>query len=105
MNFGSLKKMLANVALAATFMLVLAGPSEAQIGRCGTRKAIVVVLSKQFGEKRHALGLVTNQLLMELFVSPKRTWTLLASSPKGTSCIVATGESWDKIDHPKGPEA
>jgi len=73
MTLTSLKKMFANVALAATFMVVLAGPSAAEVGRCGTRKAIVAVLSKQFGEKRHALGLVTNQLLMELFVSQERT--------------------------------
>lgn len=105
MILSSLKKMFANVALAAALLVVLAGPSAAQAGRCGTRKAIVAVLAKQFSEKRHALGLVTNQLLMELFVSQKRTWTLLASSPNGTSCIVASGQSWDKINHPKGPQA
>jgi hypothetical protein len=67
---------------------------------CGPREALVAALTDHFDEKQESVGLSGNGLLTELFTSTSGSWTILLSSPQGSSCIIATGDSWQRTGEP-----
>ena len=78
-----------------TFFLTLSFTSLAHAsGKCGPRPDIVKQLDSTFKEKLHSRGLISDQLLMEVFVSSKGSWSVLFTSPKGRACVMATGKMW-----------
>ena len=42
-----------------------------------------------------ATGLVDENAMMEIFVSPSGTWTILATGTDGVSCVLAVGEGFE----------
>jgi hypothetical protein len=60
---------------------------------CAERATIVAKLVG-YREEPEAIGLNNDGTLLEVFVSPQGTWTVLVSSPQGQSCIAAVGEAW-----------
>ncbi len=82
------------IALVA-FVLVSASSVLAQ-SYCAPRSELVEQLGEQYSEVPVAHGLMNaNDRLIELFASPGgKTWTLLASSPGGVSCVVTSGYGW-----------
>jgi hypothetical protein len=64
---------------------------------CVDRKAVVHVLRSGFGETLAARGLSNGGVLVELFLSPGRTWTLLATLPNTRSCLIAEGIAWETV--------
>jgi hypothetical protein len=73
-----------------------AAPSLAQTA-CGDRTKFIDTLDKKYDEKPNAFGIAGQKNLVELFVSKAGTWTMLLTSPRGTSCIIATGQSWEQF--------
>ena len=43
------------------------------------------------------MGLVSNSGVMEVYVSTQGSWTIVVTSSKGTSCVIAAGESWEDM--------
>jgi hypothetical protein len=96
------------MALAAAGFLVLLptlAASQQSISRepprhglpplaCGKRADIEKMLKEQYGERAMAHGLAHTGAVAEIFTSPKGTWTIIATSPNGTSCMIGSGESW-----------
>lgn len=87
--------------MARIFALALAGIAFASLSAsaeekrpCGERAVIVKKLDAKFQEAGQARGLVSATQIVEVFVSPTKTWTMLVSYPNGTSCIMATGQEW-----------
>jgi hypothetical protein len=66
----------------------------------GKRTDVVRVLRETFGETAIAQGLAHTGAVAEVFTSAKGTWTILATSPNGLTCMVGSGEAWQpKIAH------
>jgi hypothetical protein len=61
---------------------------------CGERTEVVRTLRDAFGERQVAHGLANTGVLAGLFTGPPGTWTLVATSPAGISCMIGSGESW-----------
>lgn len=62
---------------------------------CGHRADVLQELSNRYKEVPVALGLASNGDLLEVFSSNGgATWTIIVTSPDGTSCLVAAGEDW-----------
>jgi hypothetical protein len=61
---------------------------------CGKRADIEKMLKEQYGERAMAHGLAHSGAVAEIFTSPKGTWTIIATSPNGMSCMIGSGESW-----------
>ena len=87
--------------MARIIALALAGIAFASLSAsaedkrpCGQRALIVKKLDAKFQESGQARGLVSESQIVEVFVSPAKTWTMLVSYPNGTSCILATGQEW-----------
>lgn len=61
---------------------------------CGARAEILAHLAERYGEQPRALGLLADGGLLEVVVSPKGSWTIIISYPKGPSCVMAIGSDW-----------
>jgi hypothetical protein len=92
-------------ALAAVFVLTLSVGAAAQqppnphrqaptSSPCGARDTVVKMLKENFGERAMAHGIAHSGTLAEVFISPSGTWTIIATSPTGVSCMIGSGESW-----------
>ena len=73
-----------------------AGSTQAQRQpRCIDRQVIEEVLKQRFAEKQAGIGLAEDGRLLEVFSSPDgRTWTLIATSAAGLSCVITSGRTW-----------
>lgn len=73
---------------------------------CGTRDDIRDMLVQRYDESRRALGLVSDQGLVEVFTSDKGTWSILVTSAGGRTCLIAAGDNWQELDRSlNGPSA
>ena len=70
-------------------------PSTSSLNLCGLREQMVQDLNREFREQPLASGLVDQNAVMEIFVSPGGTWTILATGTDGLSCVMAVGEGFD----------
>ena len=43
------------------------------------------------------MRVVSARMVMEIFMSPKGTWTILVTAITGTTCITASGEDWQEM--------
>ena len=83
-------------ALAAISLVGIAGKAEAA-PQCGNHDKIVEVLGDKFKETRRVMGVVNSTAVMEIFMSPQGTWTMVITDTRGLSCITASGEEWQDV--------
>ena len=82
--------------------------SHAQMVPCAERKATVEHLDQEFAESTVAVGMTTTGKMVEILASDAgKSWTMLVTMADGTACILASGESWEKLPStaPSGPAA
>lgn len=80
----------AAAALAATV---------AQAGErpCGPARELAGALRGGYGELPVSTGLQPDGQLLQIFASPRTgTWTAVTTSPRGVSCVLATGRRWSE---------
>ncbi len=82
--------------LAAVSLFGTAGVASAATP-CGSRDAIAKSLTTKFKEARRAMGVVNARSVMEIFMSPQGTWTVLVTDTTGTACVIATGQDWQEV--------
>ena len=94
-------------AAALTTVVAISAPAAVQAQPlCDARDKFLQVLGQQHGEMPVAMGLASNGGVLEVFASGGGSWTILVTMPNGTSCVVAAGEAWEKVEHlAMGPEA
>lgn len=80
--------------LAGTLM---ASAADAQSqSQCAPRTDVVKVLAAKYQESPRVVGLINEKAMMEIYASPKGTWTMVVTNEKGVSCVLADGEAWDE---------
>ena len=82
--------------LAATIAFSSFSANATEKLPCGERAMIVKTLESKHKEVGQARGLVSDTRMIEIFVSPDKSWTMLVSFPNGMSCIMASGQAWDQ---------
>jgi hypothetical protein len=91
---------LIRAATVGVLSVLPAAAGGAQLGvmqlPCGTRTEMVNILTENYGEKEVAHGLANTGALAELFVGPSGTWTIVATSPNGKSCLIGAGQAWER---------
>ncbi len=95
----SLLKISIFLAMAAALAFVLM-PAKASAGPalCGKRGDLIKVLKKRYQENRVAVGLSQKSTeAFEVFASTDGTWTVLMTTKKGLTCIMASGHSWKDV--------
>ena len=92
------------ISLAITAVaLLLAGSARAQEPTgppCGDRTSVVRNLHRGFGEFLVGYGLSNVGTVFEVYASRTGTWTIIATSGNGVSCLVASGEAWEQTSPP-----
>ncbi len=85
---------------AAVATTVLAASLQPALGQhvCATRADIVKSLQQEYQEAPRAMGMSDTGAIIEvLSAQDGKTWTILMTTPDGTSCVVATGEMWEPL--------
>ena len=83
-------------ALAAISLAGIAGFAEAA-PQCSSHDKIADALGNKFKETRRVMGVVNSTAVMEIFMSPQGTWTMVITDTSGISCITASGEEWQDV--------
>ena len=92
-------------AALAAFLLAATVWSTSAAGQmsCGPRNGLADQLKQRFGETRQALGVSTDgQRIVELFMRPGGSWTIVVTDIHGRSCILFAGENWTQAPKTQG---
>ena len=95
--FTQIRSLSLAAALAGAALAAIAQPAAAAASRCASHDDIVKVLNSKYQETRHALAVVSATAVMEIFLSPEGTWTMLVTNTSGIACITASGEAWQDV--------
>ena len=94
--FAHIRSFKLAAVLAAVTLFGSAGVASAA-APCGAHDAIANSLTNKYKEARRIMGVVNAKAVMEIFMSPQGTWTVLVTDTTGTSCIIATGQDWQEV--------
>ena len=99
-----MNRFLLSLSLAVTGAAALPAPAALaqDENTCGPRSQIVDKLGSEFKERQQAVGYVNDKAVLELFVSGRGTWTLIATGTDGNSCLLSAGKDWDEANFVKG---
>ncbi len=61
---------------------------------CASRDALLSQLEHKYGEVPVAIGVADGRLVELLTAKDGITWTIILTSPKGISCLIASGDGW-----------
>ncbi len=68
------------------------------------RDGLLSQRESQYGEVPVAIGVADGQLIELLTAKDGITWTIILTSPKGMSCLIASGDGWQPLaPAPTGP--
>jgi hypothetical protein len=85
--------------LSFGFAALIAATDIAQAQQnCAPRDIVVERLATGYGETRQSIGLAANNAVLEVFASTETgTWTVTVTSPGGSTCLVASGYSFETL--------
>ncbi len=87
--------MLKSLVLGSALVLVSVSASAQAAPQCNSRETVLELLSEKYSEAPVAVGVANNGGLVEvLSTGDGETWSIIITSPKGMSCLVAAGEGW-----------
>ncbi len=71
---------------------------------CQARDSLLTQLEQKYGEVPMAIGVADGALIELLTAKDGITWTIILTSPKGMSCLIASGDGWQPLaPAPTGP--
>ncbi|MCT8161269.1 hypothetical protein [Pseudoruegeria sp. SHC-113] len=86
------------LSLGVGALLLATSHAFAQQSNCATREEVVERLTSHYGETRRSIGLGANNVVVETYASDETgSWTITATLPNGTTCLVASGLSFENI--------
>ncbi|MBX4930113.1 hypothetical protein [Rhizobium binae] len=95
-----IRPMLYGLVAVISATLMIAHPhsaaSQATLS-CAGRSDVVKFLDENFAEKLMAVGLVSQNSVLEVYAGESGTWTLVVTDVHGISCILLSGDSWETI--------
>ena len=82
------------IVIAAAAIALTSTAAQAQL-QCNKRDSVIKALGAKYREQPVAIGVSNGGKLVEvLSTKDGATWTIIATTPKGWSCLIAAGESW-----------
>jgi cation diffusion facilitator CzcD-associated flavoprotein CzcO len=75
--------------------MILAATHAQSAPTCADHATVVARLEGQYGEERQAMGLGTNNTVVEVYASSETgSWTITVTQPGGPTCLVAAGDAF-----------
>jgi hypothetical protein len=93
--FAHARSLISAAVLTAASLFGLAG--EAAAMQCANHDSMAKALTVKFKETRRAMGVVNSTAVMEVFMSPQGTWTVVVTDTRGIACIAASGDGWQDV--------
>ena len=81
-------------ALIGGLLTIATTPSPAE-SFCANRAEMIRSLADKFKENPTAVGQINGDAVIEVFVSEKGSWTILATGTDGKSCVVSAGDGFE----------
>lgn len=72
--------------------------TAAAAGVCGPREKVLAGLVKMHDEVRVAMGLLSRNAVIEVYASPKGTFTIVETRSSGISCVVLSGNDFTTFE-------
>lgn len=69
---------------------------------CATRDTVAKALTEGYGEVPVLRGVTAGGMLIELWASAERTWTLVVTRPDGSACVPLTGDGYEPLPQMPG---
>ncbi len=92
-------------AVAAAFVIGLAGQAHSRNTNCAPRHVVLEKLSDQYGESRQSIGIDARNVVLEVFASDKTgTWTIIMTASDGMTCVVGSGEAFESTKDIQGEQ-
>ena len=86
------------LTLGVGALILTTNQAFSQTRNCGAREAVVQRLSETYGETRQSIGLGPDNRVVEVFASEETgTWTITVTTPNGVTCLVASGQAYEKL--------
>jgi hypothetical protein len=63
---------------------------------CVDRARFIERLKQRYQERQVSNGINYNGVVVEVFTSEQGHFTILATTPDGISCLIATGDNWQE---------
>lgn len=87
------------LAAIAALLPASAASSEPATGPpCAARSQVINTLQSHWAEFPIGRGLSTDGRAIEIYVGPSGSWTIIATTPAGVSCLVVMGEAWERME-------
>ena len=83
--------------LAAVSVLLTVPTAKAHKLICAERRDLIDRLQKRHDEKRAVFGVSAKGRLIEVFIGPAGSWTILTSDHAGISCVLDSGDGWRPV--------
>lgn len=87
------------ICLGLLALLALAPAAQAQVP-CSDHAELQRALRETYGEVPVLRGVTAAGLLIELYASAERTWTLVITRPDGRACVPLTGDGYEPAPQP-----
>ncbi len=92
-----MKVSLRAILVSATAVAVLVAPGMAVAApmACSARTDVLTTLATNYHQQLSSMALTSDGRLLEILKSrDATTWSILITTPKGVSCVIAAGENW-----------
>ncbi len=83
--------------MTLAFIVSAAAPAVAEAPVCAKRAQYVEFLKRDRNETQERVEVVSDRTLLEFFVSPAGTWTVLTTTATGLSCLARSGDGLAKF--------
>lgn len=64
---------------------------------CMPHQQMVAELGHRYGEVPVGIGVERRGVVVELYVGPDRTFSIVATNPEGVTCLIFAGDSWEQV--------
>jgi hypothetical protein len=94
--FAGCFSLMISVCLLPSSSLSGTSVSNDPVATCGKRPTVVNALKKDYKEVQQAIGLSNGGGLIEIFASPRGSFSITITNPSQITCIISAGEHWNK---------
>jgi hypothetical protein len=91
----AMKRQMVMIPVLIGGLLLTTATSSPATSFCADRAEMVKSLADKFKENPAAVGQIDGSAVIEVFVSEKGSWTILATGTDGKSCVLSAGEGFE----------
>ena len=90
-----IQRMMFALSFGLLGVIFLISTAHADQTSCAKRSEVIAELNNRYGKRPQSTGLMPNGHMLETFAhSQTGTWTILITTPDGTSCMIASGSAY-----------